>query len=294
MIRDFNDWEEYKGASEGSGRSEKVWLSSNNGLDIVLFKFNKTDQTTENVSELIAADIAICLGIENARIEIGTYQGRIGCASYRINKECESLIEGVRLINKYYPDYDERTLFDEGSQTYYSLEMILRSLEEYNFKNDFFKVILLDFIIGNSDRHQSNWAILSDGEINRLCPIYDNGSSLCSYISEEEVDLYLGKDKVRFRALIDSKSRSIIRIDSKVKKQPTHLEMLQYIYNNYHNETYELINKAILVLTNEKIDGILNQYPDDVITKKKKCLISRFVKGKMKLLESIVEGGIIC
>ena len=26
MIKDFSSWEEYEGASEGSGRSEKIWL----------------------------------------------------------------------------------------------------------------------------------------------------------------------------------------------------------------------------------------------------------------------------
>lgn len=31
----------------------------------------------------------------------------------------------------------------------------------------------------------------------RMCPLYDNGSSLCSYIDEQNIDSYLGKDQVR-------------------------------------------------------------------------------------------------
>ena len=44
-IIDFSNWKEYDGASEGSGRSEKIWLKSDTN-QIGLFKFPKIDSST--------------------------------------------------------------------------------------------------------------------------------------------------------------------------------------------------------------------------------------------------------
>ena len=64
------------------------------------------------------------------------------------------------LINKYYPNYNPETLYDDINKEYYSLEMILNSLSDYDFSREFLKIPIFDFLIGNTDRHQNNWAIL--------------------------------------------------------------------------------------------------------------------------------------
>ncbi|KAF1085003.1 hypothetical protein SPSYN_01139 [Sporotomaculum syntrophicum] len=124
MIKDFSSWKEYEGASEGSGRSEKIWLVNPANGDIGLFKFPKTEHTTEHLSEKIAADIATLIKVECMKVELGKYDTRLGSLSYRINRDDENLIEGIQLINKYYPLYNEETLYDSGRDEYYSLEMI--------------------------------------------------------------------------------------------------------------------------------------------------------------------------
>lgn len=40
-MKDFSFWEEYEGSSEGSGRSEKIWLQNPDTGQIGLFKFKK-------------------------------------------------------------------------------------------------------------------------------------------------------------------------------------------------------------------------------------------------------------
>ncbi len=42
MINNYNDWTEYEGASEGSGRSKKIWLTNKKENEIGLFKYPKT------------------------------------------------------------------------------------------------------------------------------------------------------------------------------------------------------------------------------------------------------------
>ena len=81
--------------------------------------------------------------------------------SYNILKQDEELIEGISLINLKYPNYDPEKLFDDKKKEYYSLEMIMNSLEGIkDLKQNFIKVIFFDYIIGNTDRHQNNWGVI--------------------------------------------------------------------------------------------------------------------------------------
>ena len=63
QIHNFDDWKVYDGLSSGSGRSEKIWIQSEDGI-IGLFKYPKVDDlgkvsSTEFVSEHIASQIGI-------------------------------------------------------------------------------------------------------------------------------------------------------------------------------------------------------------------------------------------
>ena len=99
-MRDFSQWIEYSGASEGSGRSEKVWLMDPVTRQIGLFKYKKDLHTTDHISECIAYKLACLLGMECARFEVGIYNGREGSMSYNIvTTDNQVLIEGINYIN---------------------------------------------------------------------------------------------------------------------------------------------------------------------------------------------------
>lgn len=283
MIKDFSSWIEYDGASEGSGRSEKIWLVNPSNGDVGLFKFTKSEYTTEHLSEKIATEIAQLINIKCMKVDIGIYDSKVGSLSYRINKKDENLIEGIRLINRYYPSYDPNLLYDEEKGEYYSLEMILNSLQEYDFQKDFLKISLFDFLIGNTDRHQNNWAILQKNESIRLCPLYDNGSSLCCYIQESKIDGYLGNDKVRFKSLVDSKSTSRIRIDKNVKKEPAHLKVLEFLKDNYYKDVIDTVRTISCNVSEKNIDAILEAYTN-MMSEKRKILIKKFLIEKVNLM----------
>lgn len=299
MLTDFTDWQPYKGASEGSGRSEKIWLISKDTEEIGLFKFPKSNATTEHISEALACDFAVLLGLSSARVEIGTYNGRIGSMSYLINDDkSETLIEGIYLINRVYPQYDPQKLFDKESGNYYCLDMILHSLDgistlmDRDFRADLFKMMIFDYLIGNTDRHQSNWAILSSPDGLLFSSLYDNGSSLCCYLNEESIDEFLGKDQVRFDALVNSKSKSRIRICAKNKKEPTHLEVLNHLYKNYAEEVIPFLICISKNLTPATIRPILMKYVDaDLLTLKRSRLIKKYLLKKVGFIQELLQKG---
>lgn len=284
IIKNFDSWIEYEGASEGSGRSEKIWLVNQETGDIGLFKFRKTEFTTEHLSEKIAMQLAELLNIECMKVDVGSFDDRIGSLSYRINEKGENLIEGIQLINKYYPNYDPLTLYDEVNEEYYSMDMIIKSLQDYDFQKEFFKIPIFDFLIGNTDRHQNNWAILQKDDDIRLCPLYDNGSSLCCYIDENNIKGYLGNDKVRFKSLIDSKSTSRIRINKKSKKEPTHLNVMGFLLENYHEDVIDIVNSIVDNINEESINNIMDSYIG-LMSEERVSLIKKFLMGKVNLIK---------
>jgi len=209
-----------------------------------------------------------------------------------INAQQESLLEGIWFISKMYKDFNPGALYCEKSKKYYSIGMIQRVIkfvDSYNIEQqyltssliDVLKMMVFDALIGNSDRHQSNWAYIFDtkADLFKFAPLYDNGSSLCSYVLEDAVDDIL-RDVRRFDALVGSKSRTKIRVNEDSKKAPTHDEMLNHIKSNFYDDIIPFIENIYNKISNDSIAPILEAFPDPILSPKKKKLINLFILAK--------------
>lgn len=171
----------------------------------------------------------------------------------------------------------------------YSLEMIKNVLNEFELFEEFLPVLVFDFLIGNTDRHQSNWAFLMEDKTITLSPLYDNSSSLCAYVPESRIDQYLGKDQMLWKSLVDTKSKSLIRITVSDQKLPTHVEVLHFLKKKYYNQTKGTVYNIEKFVTEENICDILNKY-DEVLSEKRKKLIKKYLLSKIRIMDNIYEG----
>ena len=161
-----------------------------------------------------------------------------------------SLVEGVEFILGKYPYYDKDTLVDRYSGMPYSFQMIIESMKPILGISTISKILLFDALIGNSDRHHSNWGItetkgslsaekgLFPVNVMTLSPLYDNGSSLCSYINESDVEKIL-KDKMRYESIINTKSKSAIGWNN--IRPIRHFELIKNLRNEYYDETVNFV-----------------------------------------------------
>ncbi len=289
-INRFDDWiSDNTSGTYGSGASEKVWLinpiTGNRGL----FKFPKIKSdgnvTGEYCSEKIASELGNLIGMSCAKIDIGTYKGRIGSMSYNFLQEDEFLNEGVNYIQEKFPNYDRDRFFDTVENLKYNIQM----LEQLNIDIvDILKMVIFDALIGNSDRHHSNWGYLityySKNKANHFfSPLYDNGSSLCSYVNDKDIKDIL-RDKNRYNALLDTKSKSCIGWEN--DRPIRHFELIKKIKENYYTETVKFVRNINEKLTENAVCNLLDNFSDEIISDERKKLLLKFIMDrKNKIIE---------
>lgn len=206
--------------------------------------------------------------------------------SYSFLSNTTSLVEGVEFILGKYPYYDKDTLIDKYSSMPYSFQMIVESMKPILGISTIAKILLFDALIGNSDRHHSNWGITETKgflsvekgvfQVNAmtLSPLYDNGSSLCSYINESDIETIL-KDKIRYESIINTKSKSAIGWNN--IRPIRHFELIKNLRNEYYEETVNFVINIKENITEQSIDTILSNFDDNIISSQMKKLLKKFI-----------------
>lgn len=217
--------------------------------------------------------------------------GRIGSMSYNIiSDDIYTFVEGIEFILAKYPYYDRDKLRDNYSNMPYSVQMIEKSISNLIDFNDFLKIVIFDIIIGNSDRHHSNWGIkyiLKDDKLYiGLCPLYDNGSSLCAYEDLENVKIFF-KDKMKFEALVNTKSKSAIGWEG--QRPIRHFELLRNLKESFFESIIQYIEKIKNNINENSIDKILNEFDNNIISEDMKELLKSYIIERRKRMLEIYD-----
>lgn len=210
-----------------------------------------------------------------------------------------NLLEGIVFIENQYPYYDKDKLEDTYSNSKYSIQMIQNSLNGILEMDKFYKIVIFDILIGNSDRHHSNWAILAKGTEYKtpedmldiffnynMCPLYDNGSSLCAYEDNNNLEIFF-KDKMKFEALVNTKSKSAIGWEN--ERPIRHFELLKKIKDNAYELTVQYIEKIKTNINEENIDKILNEFDNNIINIDMKKLLKMYLLERRKRMLEIYD-----
>jgi hypothetical protein len=165
----ISEWSEQAWWNTGGTRNKKIYLNPEDGQLYFFkesFKKGKRDYKYEFWSEIIASEIGLILGFNVLRYHIAIRNETIGCISKSmLNLDTEELIEGGKYLQAYDQTFNPE---DTKQRNLYSFELIVKSIVAFNREKCFpelFDMIVFDALIGNSDRHQENWAFISKHSI---------------------------------------------------------------------------------------------------------------------------------
>lgn len=164
-LYNISDWNTLPWFSTG-GTRDKKYIQSPEGkyyyFKTSLFKPDK-DYRFEFWSEIIAYEIGSHLGFDILKYDIAIDNDKIGClCESMMDAEKEEFIEGIKYLqavdNSFNPE-------DVKLRNQYSFQLIEKAFKELNYEkylNSLIETIVFDSLIGNGDRHQENWAFISN------------------------------------------------------------------------------------------------------------------------------------
>lgn len=138
--------------------------------------------TNSCVNEHIASSIFNLLGVKAQETMLGTYtvneKRKIVCACLDFTEDKKQLYDFCSLKNV--------ILDSDSNGRGTELEDILETLEKQQYvdpirlKEHFWRMFIIDALLGNFDRHNGNWGFLYDPEKKKreIAPVYDCGSCL--------------------------------------------------------------------------------------------------------------------
>ena len=279
--------------SSTKGTRDKLVLVKPGTEDTYFLKFPMVregrDYTPENWSEVIAYEVGTMLGFNVLQYNLAAYHGKVGCISKNMTTPSnnESLTEGHSILSRYDSTYDPA---DKSTYNRYTFDFVQKSLNAYGadfFIEDFIRTLIFDAIIGNRDRHQSNWGIIESQvlyedntqdesfplkfpfsfpssrkkknifkEIKKAAPIYDSGCCLGREFGEDQIFQHL-EIQSKFEKYIRNGVAELRTGEN--NERPTHEELLTFIKRADGGRWKTLIET--------EISKVLKTYNIDKLTK---------------------------
>ncbi|HEX3568117.1 MAG TPA: hypothetical protein VHT70_00375 [Candidatus Saccharimonadales bacterium] len=181
---------------------------------------------------------------------------------------------------------------------------------------DFANMIVFDFIIGNMDRHQDNWAVLQDTSVIRqlllvkdrsaiekilrartFCPLFDHGSSLLYEIGEQKVKNYLQHpDSFIQDYILNNKGRYFSLLGKHISAPNLILIHSCLLKDSWGERFMKFIKEKVLRVDLLRLTQIILQMPNDELlcySYERKKLLNFSVQQRIDILRNIALKGTI-
>lgn len=253
---------------EQLGSKPKFWVF----LDGQRWLFKEARPGTgEDWAEKAAAELAKALGIPAATVELAECEGRRGCMSLNfIDVDAgEALVHGNELLAGSVKDYEVAKTFRQSDHTIASIrqaiDWILPSeLAEAALKQ-LASYMVLDALIGNTDRHHENWGLKLLLELDpttakiSVAPSFDHASSLGrEFQDSKRAALLAGDQVVRYV----NRGRGGIYRDPTASRGENPLRLVRLAARAYPEYFREALER-VAALTPATISQIISSLPDD-------------------------------
>lgn len=215
------------------GYLEKCWIQSE-GIPF-LIKFDDENDRTQCANEIIASKIGDLLNINVVQYSLCRIGDKIGCMCPSvIDNSNEELITGLQIKH-------------DGLNNKEHID--LHNFFKKNFTEDYYKILLLDIIIHNTDRHEKNICLKVNKESNeiQLSKVFDNGR--CLGCLHEDINYQIQDRDLKLPR--DMKREDIIKeINENIKIPYVSLTELQNIIKSVYYQ-FQISDKRLQVALRE-------------------------------------------
>ena len=272
-----------------SGSEKKKTLIYNDKRYLVKFpdpvrEKNKNISYINNAfSEYIGSRIFQMVGIpvQNTLLGIYEYNGKkkIVCACEDFTDSTHDLYEFERLTLSINPDKKIDTELSDIMDVIFELSRMTTIEVKDDIKSKFWDMFIIDFLIGNTDRHNGNWGFLMNLDDSSACfsPIYDCGSCLNPIL--EDIDIERLKDK-------EIKNLSI-NCYSCIKENGKRINYTEYIKSLKNSDCNSAVgrvfNKIDISKINSFIDGI------SCMSQERRNFYKRIICFRYEILKKVYE-----
>ena len=186
------------------GSKDKFWYKQPEEDVNWLFKYPQPN-TGQHWAEKIAAEVAELLQILHAKVELATFREQRGSVTESFARGRRSLYHGNQLLEGVVYGYDPAKEFHQSSHTLENIWKVMDRVfeERESAKRAKLRIadyLVLDALIGNTDRHHENWGIqrkrVGEGWQDFVAPSFDHASSLGRELLDERRNSLLAENRV--------------------------------------------------------------------------------------------------
>lgn len=214
MVKIFNlSKNDRTGSSTTSGGNQIKWVSKYNDK---LIYIKSDDKGYESISETLVSEFCKYIKSDMNYVDYSLceiYEGRshyYGCYSYNMLNSDESLVSLYRLFKLNNQKMQEYS----GKELLHATISSVKKLTGLDITSDLQKIINLDAITVNEDRHFNNIALIYKGNegYTGLSPVFDNGLSLLSNTNDYPMNGKVGSMllDVRSKPFMSSFSQQVL------------------------------------------------------------------------------------
>lgn len=236
-LNNFSSWDVLD--IQVSGINRKFWLEKDGKRG--LFKFSN-EVYRDYWVEKLASDIFTHLGLKCMEVDVGVYRGNLGSMCYDFVPEVGMFVEMD----------DHLVKFSGRRRGCYTLAMLNYVNDAETFNNIIY-MLVIDYLIGNTDRHTGNFGTLLNGD---LAPVYDNGSSLFYRLAVSSIpELYTVRDKFMMNVYRLPQSRCM---DNRLNLY-ANIDLMKLIKHTY-SALFNISMGRLSALTESSLQTILAKF----------------------------------
>ena len=255
---------------EAMGSKEKFWYRpAEEGADW-LFKYPQAN-TGQHWAEKIAAEVASRLAIRHAPVELAVFRGERGSVTESFAREGRNLFHGNQVLGGHVLGYDVTATFRHANHTlgniWLALERTFRQGDAVRrAKLVMAEYVVLDALVGNTDRHHENWGLLrkrvGDQWSGFLAPSFDHASSLGRELQDERRARLLAENRVGSYV---EKGRGGIYWSAEDRHGPNPLELVRRAARE-HAEYFLPALEKLRAMEQAMLLEMVNRVPEDWMT----------------------------